>query len=587
IFLDRALRVKRYTPRVAEVFNILPSDIGRPLEHLTHKLDYDHLTEDAGEALRTLHLKEREVRGGAGDNRYLVRLAPYRMLDDKIDGVVLSFQDITDLKRADDLLQESEKRLDRESRIFYTTLSSITDFAYTFDREGRFIFANKSLLDLWGLKLEDAAGKNFYDLNYPDDLAARLQRQIQQVFDTKQIVKDETPYASPTGANGYYEYIFNPVFANDGTVEVVTGSTRDITERKRAEERLKQSEEWLRTIFEASREGILVEDNERINYINKSYVQMLGYDDSAELIGQPTSVIISPEDAGRILEFGRSRLRGAEPPSNYEFKAKRKDGTLVEVETSVSTSNIAGKIYITTMIRDITERKRAEEALRESEEKYRNLFNSIDEGFCTVEVIFDADEKPVDYRFLESNPMFEQLTGLENAAGKTALELIPNLESKWVEIYGKVALTGESVRFEDNSEPMNRWFDVFASRVGDAASHRVAIICTNITERKRMEQTLRHAKDELEDRVKERTIELMEANANLEAEAARRLKAEVERAMLLRRVIFAQEDERRRIAREMHDQFGQQLTALTLKLSTLKEGVPEQPGLYEQIEGLE
>jgi PAS domain S-box-containing protein len=158
--------------------------------------------------------------------------------------------DITDRKRAEENSRDLHRRLEQQARVFDTTLSSITDFAYIFDRQGRFVYANQALLDLWGLKLEQAAGKNFYDLKYPDALAARLQRQIQQVFDTKRGLKDETPYTSPTGSSGYYEYIFSPVFDREGNVEVVAGSTRDITQRKRTEEALRESERRLRTLAE-------------------------------------------------------------------------------------------------------------------------------------------------------------------------------------------------------------------------------------------------------------------------------------------------------------------------------------------------
>jgi PAS domain S-box-containing protein len=154
-------------------------------------------------------------------------------------------------KASEERARELHFRLEQQSRILDITLSSISDFAYIFDRKGCFAFVNQALLDLWGLKLEEAVGKNFYELKYPDALAERLQRQIQQFFDTKTGLVDETPYTSQTGAGGYYEYIFRPVFGRDGKVEVVAGSTRDITDRKRIEEELRESQARYRQLAES------------------------------------------------------------------------------------------------------------------------------------------------------------------------------------------------------------------------------------------------------------------------------------------------------------------------------------------------
>jgi len=108
----------------------------------------------------------------------------------------------TERIRAEDERLALVKKVEQQARFFDTTLSSITDFAYIFDKDGRFMYVNQALLDLWGLPLEEAVGKNFFDLRYPDALASKLQRQIQQVFDDGQLLKDETPYTSPTGAGG-------------------------------------------------------------------------------------------------------------------------------------------------------------------------------------------------------------------------------------------------------------------------------------------------------------------------------------------------------------------------------------------------
>ena len=143
------------------------------------------------------------------------------------------------------------------------------------------------------------------------------------------------------------------------------------------------------------------------------------------------------------------------------------------------------------------DRQRAEAALRESEAIYRTLFESIDEGFCICEMLFDKNGEPADYRFLKVNSVFERLTGLKQATGKTARELVPNLEADWFKIYGRVVRTGEGVRFENQSIVLDRWFDVNAFCIGEPRSNQFAILFTNISERKKFEQERKRAEQAL------------------------------------------------------------------------------------------
>jgi len=181
--------------------------------------------------------------------------------------------------------------------------------------------------------------------------------------------------------------------------------------------------------------------------------------------------------------------------SGHQFVLSRKKGMWERIENS-GWKNTA-------------EFKQAEEAMSENEEKYQTLFNSIDEGFCIIEMIFDANGKPVDYQFLETNTAFEKQTGLHKATGKTMLELVPNHEEHWFETYGNIVLTGEPRRFINEAKPlMGGWYDVCAFQFGGRESNRVAILFNDITERKKADANLQKTCDNLEEKVKKGIFEL-------------------------------------------------------------------------------
>ena len=153
--------------------------------------------------------------------------------------------------------------------------------------------------------------------------------------------------------------------------------------------------------------------------------------------------------------------------------------------------------------------------VREGADRYRSLFESIDAGFCILELLFDGAGTPVDYGFVEVNPAFVRQTGLVDAIGRTAREMAPDLEPHWFEIYGRVAQTGEAIRFENRADALNRWYDVYAFRVGDPASARVAVLFNDISRRRIIEEELRELTASLEQRVRTATAEREAALAQL------------------------------------------------------------------------
>jgi PAS domain S-box-containing protein len=360
-------------------------------------------------------------------------------------------------------------------------------------------------------------------------------------------------------------------------------------ERARAQAALRDSEARHRMIVEGARGYAIftTDDQRRIETWPPGAQAVFGWT-AAEAIGQPVDVLFVPEDRASgepEKEIATARARGVAPDVRWHL---RKDGSRVFIEGSMRAIHDAGGVVrFVKMGQDATRRHRAEAALRESEARFRLLFDSIDEGFCIVEVLFDEAGKPADYRFVEVNPAFGRHTGLAGAAGKTMRALAPAHEELWFETYGRIAATGEPARFEARAESLGgRWYDVGAFRIGDPAQGRVAVLLRDVTAQKEAGAALERAHAELEQRVAERTAELAIANEVLATQIAQREALEHARDELLRQLARAEEQERLRLSRELHDQMGQLVAALLLGLRSLAPGPGPAPGALGELERL-
>lgn len=423
------------------------------------------------------------------------------------NGQLIEFQavgrDITERKIAEQELRDSEER-------FRQLAHNIEEAFWITDAQtGQELYLSPAVEKVWGISARQLMEEPdaFIQCVIPEDRS----RVVHGIEREKQGEKWDMEYRIKH-RDGSIHWIWDrafPVIDEDGTVIKLTGISTDVTERKAAEVRLRESEERFSSAFEFAPIGIaLVSLDGQWLKVNQALCQLLGYS-SEELLSRTFQEITHPEDLESDLKNVNNLLAGEKFSYQMEKRYVHKSGEVVYVILSVSLVRDHGgnPQYFISQIQDITQRKRAEEALLTSEERYRGLFRNLVNGFALHEIVAGSEGRPTDYIFLEVNPAFEELTRLRSSEilGRRVTEILPEDETeKFISIYGQVALTGQPVHFETYSPALGKYFEINAY---SPQPNRFATTFVDITQRKQAEQ-------EIERRAQE-TAALLEASLSL------------------------------------------------------------------------
>lgn len=362
IFLDRQLTIKRFSPAMAAIFNLIPADIGRPFRHLAGTIDWSGLPRDAETVLGKLVPVEREVLAVENGRCCLMRVLPYRTTDGKVDGIVVTLIDITERKRMEDALLRAKKEWER-------TFDSVPDLIAIMDDRHRIVRANRAMAERLGVTPEACIGRLCYNSVHGADEPPGSCPHIMTLADGR----EHKVEVHEERLGGDFLITTTPLLDEGGQMIGTVHVARDITERKRAEEMHAR----LAAIVESSDDAIIAKDLSGVIFSwNVGAERLFGYRPD-EAVGQPVAMLIPSElqmEEDHILR----RLAAGERIDHFETVRLSRDGRRIDVSVTFSPIKHEGRIMgVSKIVRDITERKRAEEALRESEERVRRKLDSI------------------------------------------------------------------------------------------------------------------------------------------------------------------------------------------------------------------
>jgi PAS domain S-box-containing protein len=396
-----------------------------------------------------------------------------------------SIRDITERKKAEEKLAYSALLLENVSEAIIGTDPNFCITGWS-----------KGAERIYGYSAKEAIGKTISELiktEYPNQDRERILREFLSEGSWKGEVKQRTK-------EGKYIYIASAVsLIKNSKGEITATVAVNRTQRKKAEEALRQSQELIskqleeiKSYYDNAPVGLAILDRDlRYIRVNNRFAEINGMP-AEEHIGKTVREVV-PTLAEQAEELPRKIIKSGEAVRNIEFigeTAACPGEKRTWLESWIPIKDSSGEVTaLYVMAEDITERKKAEEALKESEFLYRTLFDNTEDGFALVEPIFDAKGESDDYRIIQVNKTWERQTGTEAnfIMGKRIKEVMPNTEPVWAAKYTKIVKTGKADHFEEYNQFTNRWYDVYAFPYKQG---KVGLLFRDVTARKEMEKHL-------------------------------------------------------------------------------------------------
>ncbi len=354
LFLDRELRILRFTPKISELFNVRMTDRGRALTDFTHRLGYDELQKDAKNVLQRLIPLEREVQDEAG-RWYLTRVLPYRSSEDRIAGVVVTFVDITRRREAEEEVLRAKDNLER-------IIEALPEPLLVLDADLKVSYFNAAFKEQLTDRTDQLRGLPIYKIDNGEWNIPQLHHLLETLLPEKRAITNflvDHEFSSGTR---------RVLLLNARQLEhmnVTLLGLHDITERHAVEQALRGSEARYRALAELSPEAIFVSIDGRFVYTNQAAAELLGIRQASKLLGQSPFDFLK-EDNERVTSQLTALLDEQQPVARMTYRWTRFDGVTIDVEVVSGPIEWESRAAVQVVARDITERKRTEDELRQT-----------------------------------------------------------------------------------------------------------------------------------------------------------------------------------------------------------------------------